>query len=90
MLLGEENTEEESQQAGDLSCDQCVDVTKGGKKKVSIVPSFRREKGRMGNVTIDSKSLRSGYGGPGYAAPVARKTVVQKPEPKTFKVNRPV
>lgn len=42
----------------------------------------------MGNITIDSRSLRSGYRGPGYAAPVARKAVVREPEPKIVKVRR--
>ena len=86
--LGEERTEEEPEQGVDPSCDQCNESTKETKKKISFVPSFRREKGRMGNITIDSRSLRSGYGGPGYAALVARRAVVEKPEPKTFKVGR--
>jgi len=86
--LGEEKTEEEPKQSVDPSCDQCNELTKETKRKISFVPSFRREKGRIGNVTIDSRSLRSGYGGPGYAAPVARRLVVEKPEPKTFKVGR--
>lgn len=78
---------EESQQIGDTSCDQCADaVKKEEKKNVAFVPSFRREGGRMGNITIDSRSLRSGYRGPGYAAPVARKAVVREPEPKIVKV----
>ena len=53
---------------------------------MSIVPSFRKPGGRMGNISIDSKSLRSAYGGPGYAAPVARRMVVEKPEPRAVKV----
>lgn len=86
--LGEEKTEENPKQGVDPSCDQCNETTTEAKKKIVFVPSFRREKGRIGNITIDSKSLRSGYGGPGYAAPVARRTVVEKPEAKTFKVGR--
>ena len=86
--LGEEKTEENPKQGVDPSCDQCNETTTEAKKKIVFIPSFRREKGRIGNITIDSKSLRSGYGGPGYAAPVARRTVVEKPEAKTFKVGR--
>lgn len=86
--LGEEKTEEEPKQGVDPSCGQCNETTNETKKKISFVPSFRREKGRIGNITIDSRSLRSAYGGPGYAAPVARTTKVEKPEPKTFKVGR--
>ena len=86
--LGEEKTEENPKQGVDPSCDQCNETTTEAKKKIVFVPSFRREKGRIGNITIDSKSLRSGYGGPGYAAPVARRTVVEKPEAQTFKVGR--
>ena len=85
--LGEEKTEEEPKQSEE-PCDQCDESTKEAKKKILFVPSFRREKGRIGNVTIDSRSLRSGYGGPGYAAPVARRAVVEKTEPKPFKVGR--
>ena len=40
----------------------------------------------MGNISIDSRSLRSAHGGPGYAAPVARRMVVEKPEPRAVKV----
>ena len=88
FLLDDENAKDEEQKEDDPSCGQCADaLKKEGKKKVSVIPSFRREGGRMGNISIDSRSLRSGYGGPGYAAPVARKTVVQKPEPKVFKVS---
>ena len=88
FLLGEEKTEENPKQGVDPSCDQCNETTTEAKKKSVFVPSFRREKGRIGNITIDSRSLRSGYGGPGYAAPVARRTAVEKPEAKTFKVGR--
>ena len=89
LSLGEENAKGEQQQSDDPTCGQCADaLKKDGKKKFSIVPSFRREGGRLGNVSIDSRSLRSGHGGPGYAAPVARKMVVQNPEPKVLKVNK--
>ena len=87
-FVGEENAKEDPKQIVDSACNQCDDLAKEGKKKVPIVPSFRREKGRMVNVTIDSRSLRTAHGGPGYAAPVARKMVAEKPEPKTFKVRR--
>ena len=53
---------------------------------MSIVPSFRKPGGRMGNISIDSRSLRSAHAGPGYAAPVARRMVVEKPDPKAVKV----
>ena len=41
----------------------------------------------MGNISIDSKSLRSGYEGPAYAAPVVRKVAVENAQPKSFKVS---
>ena len=65
-----------------------MDPAKKDAKKKTFVSSFRREGGRLGNITIDSKSLRmrSGDGGPGYAAPVSRRAAVQNPEPKPFKV----
>ena len=85
--LGEGNADEEPQLGEDRSCGQCTEfLKKEGKKKVSTVPTFRKPGGRMGNVSIDSRSLRSGYGGPGYAAPVARRVVVEKPEVKAIKV----
>ena len=40
----------------------------------------------MGKISIDSKSLRSGYDGPAYAAPVVRKVAVENAQPKSFKV----
>ena len=40
----------------------------------------------MGNISIDSRSLRSAHGGPGYAAPVARRMEVEKPEARAVKV----
>lgn len=88
MLSGEEK--KEPQKSDEEPCERCEDVNKEGKKKVPVISSFRREKGRMGNITIDSKSLRSGFGGPGYAAPVARKLIEQRPEPKSFKVRKSV
>ena len=85
--LGEENVEKVEQDEGP-SCGQCADLLqKDGKKKVSIVPSFRKPGGRMGNISIDSRSLRSAHGGPGYAAPVARRMVVENPEPRAVKVS---
>ena len=67
------------------NCDQCTGALKQeGKRNVPFIPSFRR--GRLGNISIDSKSLRSGSGGPGYAAPVVRKVAIENSEPKTFKV----
>ena len=84
--LTEEKIKDEPQHVKDTSCDQCsVALKKEGKKNVPVIPTFRR--GRMGNVSIDSKSLRSGYGGPAYAAPVVRKMVVENTEPKSFKVS---
>ena len=88
LLSGEEK--KEPQKSDEEPCERCEDVNKEGKKKVPVISSFRREKGRMGNITIDSKSLRSGFGGPGYAAPVARKLIEQRPEPKSFKVRKSV
>ena len=41
----------------------------------------------MGNISIDSKSLRPGYDGPAYAAPVVRKVAVENAQPKNFKVS---
>ncbi|XP_074610113.1 uncharacterized protein LOC141864291 [Acropora palmata] len=42
----------------------------------------------MGNISIDSKSLWSGYDGPAYAAPVVRKVAVENAQPKNFKPGR--
>ena len=88
VLLDDENAKDEAQKKDDPAFGQCTDAhKKEGKKKVTIVSSFRREGGRLGNISIDSRALRSGYGGPGYAAPVARKIAVPKPEPNIIKVS---
>ena len=84
FLSGEEKNE--SQSTEDQPCERCENENKEEKKKGPVIPSFRREKGRMGNIAINSRSLRSGFGGPGYAAPVSKKLIEQRPEPKSFKV----
>ncbi|KAK2550611.1 hypothetical protein P5673_028662 [Acropora cervicornis] len=59
--------------------EECEEEPGEGKKNVPSIPTFRR--GRMGDISIDSKSLRSGYDGPAYAAPVpgrAPKPVIKK------------
>ena len=84
--LTEEKIKGEPQHVKEPSCDQCsVALKKDGKKNVPSIPTFQR--GRMGNVSIDSKSLRSGYEGPAYAALVVRKVAVENAQPKSFKVS---
>ena len=84
--LTEEKIKGEPQHIKEPTCDQCsVALKKEGKKNVPSIPTFRR--GRMGNISIDSKSLRSGYDGPAYAAPVVRKVAVENAQPKNFKVS---
>ena len=86
FLLTEEKIKGEPQHIKEPTCDQCsVALKKEGKKNVPSIPTFRR--GRMGNISIDSKSLRSGYDGPAYAAPVVRKVAVENAQPKNFKVS---
>ncbi|XP_068714249.1 uncharacterized protein [Montipora foliosa] len=84
----DEKAKDEPVQGSQPSCDQCTGALKQeGKRNVPFIPSFRR--GRLGNISIDSKSLRSGHGGPGYAAPVVRKVVTENSEPKSFKPRHP-
>ena len=86
FLLTEEKIKGEPQHIKEPTCDQCsVALKKEGKKNVPSIPTFRR--GRMGNISIDSNSLRSGYDGPAYAAPVVRKVAVENAQPKNFKVS---
>ncbi|XP_074609001.1 uncharacterized protein LOC141863385 isoform X2 [Acropora palmata] len=83
----EEKIKGEPQHIKEPTCDQCsVALKKEGKKNVPSIPTFRR--GRMGDISIDSKSLRSGYDGPAYAAPVVRKVAVENAQPKNFKPGR--
>ena len=85
FFVTDEKAKDEPVQGRQPSCDQCTGALKQeGKRNVPFIPSFRR--GRLGNISIDSKSLRSGHGGPGYAAPVVRKVATENSEPKSFKV----
>ncbi|XP_068713541.1 uncharacterized protein [Montipora foliosa] len=80
----DEKAKDEPVQASEPFCDQCTgDLKQEGKRNVPFIPSFRE--GRLGNISIDSKSLRSGHGGAGYAAPVVRKVATENSEPKSFK-----
>ncbi|XP_068760183.1 microtubule-associated protein futsch-like isoform X3 [Montipora capricornis] len=87
-LSEDEKAKDEPVQGSQPPCDQCTGALKQeGKRNVPFIPSFRR--GRLGNISIDSKSLRSGHGGPGYAAPVVRKVATENSEPKSFKPRHP-